>query len=197
MEVGSCGAGLWLSHLLSKASTVQSPLVGVINWPRHPGLSSLLGWSSTSLNPGWASVSLQAQWARQCHFSASILVTKWRAVSGWVFEWESEKRKEEPVASEGMFRAHGGPFIFKAVKMHLKPRGGIYKVTRQKRSGIHKLRLQECHVWSASTRRALYIWKKEAATRKLELLTMISLLNRDNLPHNCSIFVSVLKHLSH
>lgn len=27
------------------------PCIGVKSWPRHPGLSSLLGWSSTSPHP--------------------------------------------------------------------------------------------------------------------------------------------------
>ncbi len=137
MEAGSSGAGLWLSHLLSKVSTVQSPLVGVINCPRHPGLRSLLGWSSTSLIPGWAHVSLQAQWGRQCRFAASILVAKWRGVSGWVSEWESEKKKKKGTCCKRRYvPSTWWSLHFQSSKMRLKQGGGIYKVALQREVGF-------------------------------------------------------------
>lgn len=37
---------------------------------------------------------------------------------------KKREREGEPVVSEGMFRAHGGLFILKAVKIHLRQRGG-------------------------------------------------------------------------
>ena len=151
MEAGSHAAGPWLSHLPSKVSTVQSLLEGVINWPRHSWLSGLLGWSSSGLIPGWANVSLQAQRARQCRSTASILVAKWRGVSVWVFEWESEK-KEEPVASERRYvPSTWWSLHFQSSKMHFKQEGGGRNLQGDtaKKNGIHKMILHECHVWSA------------------------------------------------
>lgn len=58
----------------------------------------------------------------------------------------------EPVASQGMFQTHGGLFILKAIKIHLKPRGGRnLQGDTPKRSGIHKPILQEGHVTSAKS----------------------------------------------
>lgn len=147
MEAGSRAAGLWLSHLLSKVSTVQYPFVGVINWPRHPGLSSLLGWSSTILIPGWANLSLQAQWARQCRFAASILVTKWRGASGWVFKWESEEKIRtccrRRYVPDTWWSIH-----FESNKNSFKAGGGQWNLQGDtaKKSGIHKLIMQERRV---------------------------------------------------
>lgn len=163
MEAGSSGAGLWLSHLLCKVSTVQSPL-GVINWLRHPGLSSLQGWSSTSLIPGWANVNLlQPQWARQCRFAASILVSKWRGVSGWVFEWESEKRRRT-CCKWRYVPSTWWSLHFQSSKMHLKREGGIYKVTLQRGVGFTNWYCKSvtCEPQKASVRYMAYKWQQES-----------------------------------
>lgn len=56
---------------------------------------------------------------------------------GWSGRQEKKKRRrEEPVASEGMFQAHGGLFIFKAVKTHLKQEGKNLQGDTPKRTGI-------------------------------------------------------------
>lgn len=39
-------------------------------------------------------------------------------LAGWGGGWGG------PVVSEGMFRAHGGLFILKAVKIHVRQKGG-------------------------------------------------------------------------
>lgn len=58
----------------------------------------------------------------------------------------------EPVASQGMFQTHGGLFFLKAIKIHLRLRAARnLQGDTPKRSGIHKLRLQECHVTSAKS----------------------------------------------
>lgn len=169
MEAGSHAAGPWLSHLPSKVSTVQSLLEGVINWPRHSWLSGLLGWSSSGLIPGWANVSLQAQRARQCRSTASILVAKWRGVSVWVFEWESEK-KEEPVASERRYvPSTWWSLHFQSSKMHFKQEGGggIYKVTLLRRMGFTKWYCMSamCDLQKSSTK-ALFIQQEEGSSYK-------------------------------
>lgn len=53
------------------------------------------------------------------------------------------QKKEEPVASEGMFQAYGGLFIFKALN-GFKAGGRNLQGDNAKRSEIHKL--QGCHV---------------------------------------------------
>lgn len=90
-------------------SAVQSPPVGVINWPRN---HELLGWSAASPIPGWANVSPQAQRARQmslsCFYSGHQVerrkwLSVWVEVSGGGGGKKKGEREGEPVASEGMF----------------------------------------------------------------------------------------------
>lgn len=101
----------------------------------------------------------------------------------------SQKKKEEPVAGEGMFQAHGGLFIFKALKMHLKQEGWNLQGDTAKRGEIHKLILQECHVRAAKSlsEGSLFIWQQDVDTRKSKPLTLISLLNQD-LPFTAQLF---------
>lgn len=184
MEAGSSAAGLWLSHLLSKVSTEQSPFVGVINWPRHPGLSSLLGWSSTILIPGWANLSLQAQWARQCRFAASILVTKWRGVSGWVFKWESEGKKIRTCCRRRYVPNTWWSIHFESNKDSFKGGGWGQRYLQgdtAKKSGIQKLIMQECLVWSPKrlSDGSVNLAGGSVATGETALYTPMSLLNQD------------------
>lgn len=57
-----------------------------------------------------------------------------------------KKKKNLLQASEGMFQAHGGLFILKAVKCISSGGGGDLQGDTAKKNGIHKMILHECHV---------------------------------------------------
>lgn len=90
--------------------------------------------------------------------------------SEWVSVWvgvRKKKKKNLLQASEGMFQAHGGLFILKAVKCISSGGGGIYKVTLLRRMGFTKWYCMSamCDLQKASTR-ALNIRQEQGSSDK-------------------------------
>ena len=177
-------AGVWLSHLLSEVFTVQSPPVGVVNWPKHTGAVQPAGvvlhqphrrvGSRRPAGPVGSSMSL-------CCFYSGLRVKRSKWLSVWV---GVKKKKKEPAANKGMFQAHGGLFVFRALECIWSSSRRIYKVMPQSAS-VWRVGFTnwfctsvKCEPQKASVER-LAIWQQEVATRTLQPLKLISLLNLD------------------